>query len=265
MDKYKEKLIDGFLLGQLNSEEQSEFNRLWEEDAEFKKEVTIMRQIKTGFEKKGERSALNEIQALSSKKEFEKIISNAEKRHRPKSRKVLYTLVSLSAACIIFIMIYVGIQPQYSSTQLYKEFYTVASYENTPIRGGQLLSEEQQNLKINATDLYKKGEYTQALAIYNQLKSGVDDGELPEDILFYSAICLIETNQYDAATDNLDYLFSEGVYFNEQAGWYLALCYLKNGKREKAKEILTKLIDDKTEYENSSRDVLTKINEKKLF
>lgn len=265
MDKYKEKLIDSFLQGQLSDEEQIEFDRLLREEDEFKKEIEIMHRIKIGFEKKGERSALNEIKALSSKKEFEKIISNAEKKYRKTSHKVIYSFISLGVACAVFIFIYMGIQWKYSSDLLFKEYYSEAVYENVPVRGGQLLSEHQQDLKIKATDLYKQQDYSQALVLYNELKAEVDNNELSEDILFYSAMCLIEGDQYNAAIEDLKPLFENGIYFNEKAGWYLALIYLKEDKRKETISILTKLIDDDTDYQDVSIDILSKINKKKLF
>jgi len=265
MDKYKEKLIDDFLFGELDHKEQIEFNRLLEEDIEFKEEVELMRHIVTGFEKRGESAALKEIQTLSSKKEFEKIILKAERAHRKKSHKILYSLIATGIAAAIFIFVYIGIQPAYSPDTLYKEYYVTTSYENISVRDGGLLSNEQLSLRAKATELYKKGQYAQALDLYNQLKTEVDSKDIPEDILFYSAMCLIEVGRYDAAIERLKFLYDEGVYFSDKAGWNLALCYLIKRDREDAKLILTRLTEEKTEYEMISNELLSKINKKRLF
>lgn len=265
MNKYKEKLIDNFLFGELDDKELLEFKRLLEEDVEFKKEVELMRHVVTGFEKRGESTALRDIQALSSKKEFESIIQKAGKAHRKKNHKTLYSLITVGVAAAILIFVYIGMQPAYSTSSLYKEYYVTTLYENIPVRDGGLLSNEQLSLRAEATELYKEGQYAHALELYNKLKAEIDSKYIPEDVLLYSAICLIEEALHDKAIESLKTLYNEGVYFSDTAGWNLALCYLKKGDREDAKHILTKLIEGKTEYEVISKELLSKINKKKLF
>jgi tetratricopeptide (TPR) repeat protein len=265
MDKYKEKLIDNFLFEKLTDNEQIEFDKLLEEDAEFKEEVNLMRHVVTGLEKRGECAALKEIQTLTSKKEFEKILLKAKRAHRKKSRRVLFSLITIGVAAAMLIFIYIGMQPAYSTDSLCKEYYETTLYENIPVRDGGLLSNEQLSLKAEATELYKEGQYAQALELYNQLKVEIDSKDIPEDILFYSAICLIEGGRYDDAIERLKRLYDEGVYFSDKAGWNLALCYLIKRDREDAKHILTKLIEEKTEYEIKGNELLSKINKKKLF
>lgn len=265
MSKNKEKLIDDFLLGKLDEEQLKEFERLLEEDDGLKRETDLTRYIIKGLQKKGESAVLDEIQALSSKKELEKIVLNAEKEHRKKSRKVLYSLVSIGVASIIFIILYVGIQPAYTTDSLHKEYYKITSYENIPIRDGGVLSNEQLELKAKAGILFEKREYAQALVSYNKLLAELNTQSIPEDIKFYSAICMVEIGQYDNAIKELKSLYENGIYFDDKAGWNLALCYLKKGNREDTKGILKNLIDNDTEYKDVSKELLSKINKKKLF
>jgi len=264
-NKYKENLIDRFLQGELTPEEQSVFDKLLQEDAEFKSEVDITYHIATGIEKKGETAARHEIEALSSKKEFEQIISEAEKKHRRKPQTALFYFVAITAACIISVFIYIGLQPQYTAKALFDEYYSIIPYEPIPVRGGQLLSVKQRDMKIQAIDLYTKGEYAQASILFNHLNTEIETGEVPEDILFFGGLCFMELKEYDKAISIFDKLFKDGIYFNEKGGWYLALCYLKKGKQDDARRILFKLIEEETDYVSKSKELLNKLDKRKFL
>lgn len=265
MDKYQENLIDSFLQRRLTLEEEEEFKKLLTKDASFAKEVTLMRHIASAIEKKGESAALNEIKALSHEKEFEKVILKVEKKYHRKTLKSMFTLVSASVACVIIILIYIGNQPQHSTDYLYSKYYAEATFEHVPVRGGELLPEDQQNLKVKAIAAYKEGAYTIALSLFDQLNVEANYRKLPEDVVFYTALCRMKTADYATAIPYLNYLFADGIYFNDQAGWYLALAYLKKDKRKESTVVLEKLIENNAENEQTAKALLFEINKKKLF
>ena len=260
-NRYREELIDRFLQDRLSPEEKAEFDSMLEKDSAFREELSLMSHVKISLEKKAEATVLEKILSISSKQELEGIIRRTKKQPR---RSSLY-IATAAVACIILIFIYIGIQPKYSADFLFKEYYTTLPYENIPTRGGNNLSDEQIELRITADRLYREKKYTEALAQYRRITSNLEYSQIPENILFYSSVCLIEADQYDKAISNLSYLFHNGVYFPDQAGWYLALSYLKKNQREEAKSVLQKLITNETEYAEESSKLLNKLNEKYIF
>lgn len=264
-NKHKEELIDRFLRDQLSPEERSEFESLLEKDKTFKEELNIMSHIKISLEKRAEAQTLEKILSISSKQEFENIISKTGNPHRQKPRKMSIYVAATAVACLIFIFIYTGMQPKYSTSSLFKEYYTDLPYENIPTRGGNSLSDEQNELCSIANQLYREKKYAEASTQYNKAINGLEYSQIPENILFYSSMCLIETKQYDKVVNSFEYLFDNGVYYPDQAGWYLALVYIEEGKREEAKFVLQKLIDDNTEYKEQSAELLNKLNKKHIF
>lgn len=265
-EQNRQDLTDRYILNELSESERIAFEEAMKQDSELREEVELMKLISDGFQQKGEKEALDEIMSLSSEEEFRAIIADAEKKYnkKPKIRRLIIGLSS--AAAVLLILIYIGIQPRYSSEQLFDEYYVAQAYEAIPTRGGSILSEEQEIQFSRAVEFYKEKNYAGSLALFDKIMSELKPKDIPEEILFYSAVCMTETGRTDDAIKNFEKLSSsDEAELQEQAEWNLALAYLKNNQQNKAKEILSIIIKNKGEYAGKAEELMNKSNAKKWF
>ncbi|MBN1252873.1 MAG: hypothetical protein JXR51_07560 [Bacteroidales bacterium] len=71
---------------------------------------------------------------------------------------------------------------------------------------------------------------------------------------------LIENEKYQKAIDEFNYLIINYDNYNIESRWYLALCYLKLEKTEKAKILFKELSLSKNYYQKSALKILKKID-----
>lgn len=262
----RDEKIDLYLSGNMSTEDKVAFEHEMLGDQTLAAEIELMRHIVTGFERKGERSALQAMGDLSSEEEMKSIIRNAERKYRPirKTNRILISAVSAAAAILAFVVI--GLQPRYSTAELYKEYYAVQEYEFTPSRGGSALNEQKQEQFDMAVGLYEQKDYAGALKLFDEIASGLAPEQTPEELTFYSAICLIRIDRVRDAVEKLEYLVLKGdADFEDDARWELALIYLKDNKRAKAEELLGRLVEKDGYYSGKARELAMKLHEKKWF
>lgn len=115
------------------------------------------------------------------------------------------------------------------------------------------------NFRSNGMSAYDQKKYSLALLYFEKILS-LDS--LNYEILLYSGIAAIENTQYSKSEKYLDKVVSYSDYFYSiSAQWYLGLCYIKTGKKIKAISIFTNLSLKDNDYQEKSKEILTKLNE----
>lgn len=216
--------IERYILNQLSNQERVDFEEEMRKDEKLQQDVELTRDIAIGFQQRGEQKALEAIRSTSIE-DIRKFISFAEKKRRNKSRIKKSLIAITSVAAVVLIFLFIGTQPKYSPQQLFNDYYTSNTYVLTPSRG-MIDDEPQQQL----SDL------NWAIEQLNQGKAN----EAIEKLIPISS--------------------SQTFEFQEEAQWYLALAYLKDGDREKAKEVLEKMFE-----EPQTKELLKKIGEGRWF
>jgi len=226
-----QEAIDNYLLDLLSDEEKIAFEQMMNEDENLRKEVELIRQISEAVVLKGEQSALTEMQNVSSEHELREIIEDAKKRYHSNRRAKRLSLYVTSAVAIILVLIYIGVQPRFSSQKLFSEYYKPHEYIPSDMRGGGSELE-----KIQIEGLYK-------------------------------AICQIRDGNIDEAIDKLSSFSDsfESVELREDARWNLALAYLKANQRDNVKKTLITIIDENGTYTNVAIELLEMLDMKKWF
>lgn len=262
-----QNIIERYLADKLSPDEKIEFEKRLNSDTALSKEVEFMRHITTAFDRNAERGAINELKN-TDEKEIRNIIMAVEKGLSSKSKvKRLVTGICSVAAVVAAILIIIGLQPRYSTSNLYAEYYETPVYvQGLPSRGGNMITNEEQKELDNATEYYKKGDYINSLNILNKIAVNKNPEELPDNIAFYLAVCMIEINQTEKAKPLLKHV-SELDYseFQEDAEWLQALIYLKKGKRKEANTILSDIEDNRGFYSEKAKELLAKNKEKRWF
>lgn len=147
MEKNYEDMIDLYLLGKLDADSTREFEQSMQRDPQLEAQVQQMRGIITAFEKRGEQKALAALQRVESEDELRRIINRAELRAVPHNRIRRIYLWSGSAAAAVIAILIIGLQPQYSTQNLYQTYHTsFLNIEITPSRGDDNTQELQHDI-----------------------------------------------------------------------------------------------------------------------
>ncbi|HEX8060740.1 MAG TPA: hypothetical protein VF473_07380 [Cyclobacteriaceae bacterium] len=109
--------------------------------------------------------------------------------------------------------------------------------------------------RATAFAMYEQKNYAEAAKLFTQLLS---EKEEPELLLLLGNANLV-LNRDDEAKNNFLTLISDFDVLDAQAKWFLSLCYLKDGEREKAKLIWEELGDPKITYSEKAKNLLRKV------
>jgi len=251
----------------MSSEEREIFEKALLNDVGLRKELELTQQIKTAFERKGEMKAVNEMKNLT-KEQMETIIKETENNSgKKKSNKAIPLIITLVAiAAVAAIVVYLAIQPVYTTQDLFTEYYETTPYETVPYRGGTPMDAEKDSLLDVASSFYKSGDYSMALKLFKDITKDMHMESTPDEVIFYSGMAMMETGNIPDAIEQFSYLeTSQESDFQQDAAWNLAMAYLRNGQREEARVTLELLVEDNDYYSEQAKDLLMKLNEKKWF
>lgn len=217
------ELIDKFFTDSLSSEDQILFNRLLQDDEEFREEFLFQQDLKKALQ-------ANKREALKA------TVSGFEEEYRHKKNNGLRSFWLIAASVVILLglgALVVKIMNDHSPENLYAEYFVPYRNIVEPVeRGG-----EANNLEAKAFQAYENGRYYKAINLFNSLENSEKNY-----IKFYKAISLMQVNKTDQAIElllPLSTLKKEGKYgCSEKANWYLALAYLKKGNIDKARSQL---------------------------
>jgi tetratricopeptide (TPR) repeat protein len=106
--------------------------------------------------------------------------------------------------------------------------------------------------RATAFAYYEQGEYAKAAALFNELLS---EKKEPEILLLLGNANMV-LNRDEDAKNNFLMLIRDFDGLDEQAKWFLSLCYLKSGEREKARLIWEELGDPKVTYSEKAKRLL---------
>lgn len=223
-------IIEQYLDGRLPVKEQKEFEKLLEEDPELMKEYRKRKKI---------HDAISEEKIIDLRLKLNKI-----KKSRNKVRRLYRNpFIVYSAAAIILFLIVIGNYYLFSNKitgpELFNSYYsTYPVLEN--YRSETILNNREQ-IQYNAFNAFERGNYQESVEFFRQL---LDMDKSDPSTQFYMAMCEIELDKLNKSKQILKELIKENnhVYF-EQAHWYLALTYLKQKERKKAKRILKIIVE----------------------
>ncbi|MFR9164947.1 MAG: hypothetical protein ACLVKO_01505 [Dysgonomonas sp.] len=265
--KYDNDYIERYLLGELSEKESSELEQEMSGNETLKQEVKIMSNILLAIDRRYEAPALAEMASVKSKDEMRSILVQAESKYKTqKKRKKKLLPIILAVAGVILVLVYIGLQPEYSSPLLFKEYYEPLPYEEIYTRGSNSYSEEQQQLIEKANIYYSENNFAEALKIYNGVTSEMKKEDIPSEVIMYQSICMLETGNTQESIDRLRLLSVSESVFRQDAEWYLSLAYLVNKQRNDAEKLLTKICSDKNHrFSGKAHELLKQLNERKWF
>ncbi|NAS32710.1 hypothetical protein GTQ40_17145 [Flavobacteriaceae bacterium R38] len=237
----KDKLIDNFLKGTLSDSERTLFDELIANDATFKEEVKL-------------RQNLQKVAAFEDDAATRAMLVDFEAEHHQKQKRVPVKLwlVAASLALIISITYFTTQKSTADAQVLFTENFE--PYRNVvhPI----VRSTEQQDLRTEAFNHYEKGEYKEALVLFEKLFKE----EKTPHYLFYKANALLRLNRPEEAIVALKAHLKTKDTLTQKSNWYLAMAYLKLNDLENAKKNLKIVIAQNKYNVKKAKILLTKLD-----
>lgn len=203
----------------------------------------VERYIADAFVRKGEQEALEELADVESVGKLRQIMNDVECSHRPvfmnrttaggyhqaafQRNRLVAILVSVAA--VIAIVVFIGLQPRYSTDELYAQWHTAVPYESIVIRGGDDVAEAQKESLESAIALAGSGKMEEAIEMLLPIAAD-EQSEVRED-----------------------------------AQWQLAMVYLKSGKRNDALQILHEIVGNNGAFTKEANELINEISKKRWF
>ncbi|MEL6559633.1 MAG: hypothetical protein AAFQ94_15685 [Bacteroidota bacterium] len=263
------ELIMRHIEGDLNAEEQEQYDELLESSPEFRQEALEAESVVAGIkalERQKEVEAINDIfesfeksasvktmEDKSDKASSDNDISNETERKRRifDKPKLTWSLGIAASLTLIFVVLYVALidTSKTTTSQIFADNFQPFSYVDS----------RESDIVPPGFTLYEDSKYQESIA---ELK------ELPMDtthslLQIYLASALLATGQTEEAIKELE-LFrpnESDQFLKQYKQWYLGLAYLKSGDTRKSKEEFESLVFSGGLYERQAQNIIDQINE----
>jgi predicted Zn-dependent protease len=225
-----ENKIQDYVHGHLNEVDHKAFEQKLATDASLRNEVEEYKNLQKSIQIAERKSLKERLQQLDQQD-----TANDSTQIEPFIKRLRPYLLPLAAASVIFIAL-IGKDYFFSSVSdddLYATFYS--SYPNTlqPITRGT----EKPNAETKAFIAYESGDYKTASDLFKKiLKSKTDP-----DLKFYYSMSLLNSGNDKKALPLLNELKKDSTLYIPQTYWYAALIELKNGNKQRSKELIDSL------------------------
>ncbi len=234
----KDQLITKFLTQSLSKEEQLRFDALLLEDPSFKTEVKLLQD-------------LNKVAEAEDDVMAREMVAGFEAEHHGKKMASIAKIwwVAASLALVVSITYFATRQGAPDTQILYTENFE--PYRNVvhPITR----TTQQKDLKTQAFAHYEKGEYKEALELFEKLYEITNTPHF----LFYKANALLQLNRPREAIVALQAHLKTKDTLTQKSHWYLAMAYLKLDDVVNAKRSLERVVAQ-NKYNVKKANVLLK-------
>jgi len=161
--------------------------------------------------------------------------------------KIKKIILNITVAIFLFFSIFKVLDPS-EKIDLYQQNYKPLLNTSFIYRSSVNKHQDFQT----AIDFYLSGNYDKADVIFNKQ---LEHNTTPE-LLLYSGLNKMAKNNFNLAID----LFNKLLYISDnytiETQWYLALCYIKIGQKEKAKNIIEVLSVTDGIYKKKAQNIL---------
>jgi tetratricopeptide (TPR) repeat protein len=261
IEQLQEK-IDAYLEGQLSEEDKIAFEKMLSEDSELVAEVEEQKVINLGIamhdlqEVKNELVEINEMVGQIKKKvkiDYDETETNPEKSAQIISlnshRKKYFAAAAILV--LLIIPIYFLFLQTPKTDRLFSQNFE--PYPNVITHRG----DDVQTDIYKAMGLYDRGQYEDGLQLFEKIRAS---SNADPRITLYTGICYLAESETDKAILLFQKVIKEGLVFNSEANWYLALSFVKNKQLQEAIPILENLVANPGGgYSKSAKKILHSI------
>jgi predicted Zn-dependent protease len=233
------KLAEKYIQKKATASELEEINKLLDEDAEFKQELSFLLELQEAIKREEHHKLKQQLQHLEHKPKTIKLIPNAWK----------YVAVFVFGLGLLWYF-----NRPHNYDRIFEEnFVPFPNIEAPSVRDSNI---HENDLK-RAFSLYDNRAYEQAASAFRALSAN----EQMSFTNFYLAVSLLADNQIEAAIEVLENPdWNVPDKYQNQTDWYLARAYLKMHEKEKALVYLNKLAKSETALSAKAKNLLDLIN-----
>jgi tetratricopeptide (TPR) repeat protein len=234
-------LIERYLAGELNPDENKAIEDRIKSDQDFAEKVALYRSLsenlKSRFSGEQDEQRLRESLQAISKTEIAK-----------KSGKVIsFQWYHWAAAASIALL---GIFWFYTTTP------TLPHYSQYAFHGSLSLAERgDDSLAHKAEDAFNSAKYEQAVPFFDQLLEAEPDNT---ELKLYKGVSLLEVDRYKEAESIFLAVRESNTIYRDKAIWYLALSALKQKDYDKCKTYLDQLSPDSEDH-SKAKEILEEL------
>jgi len=264
-DEQRILTIDQFLKGNLSDAERLNFKKEMFADPSLAEEVSINKNLFALFETEewdeihhlNEDGVAYEEYILSDDaKKIQGAITEANNKYRrtsisPRKRYSWYAVASS-----FVILLAVGYSLWFTNNSTPENLY--ADYSDLSNLPSLTLRNDADKLLSDAEQLFLQKEYTGALRALELFEAKYATSN-PSTIL-YKGICLLETDNYDKATEEFTLLKNSNTLDSDKAYWYLALTHLKQKDIKSTKSLLKEIVQNKYHNHVKANQLLLQID-----
>lgn len=246
------EIIDQYIDNEMEINERTSFENELETNSDLRKQLGLILIVNRSLQKK---------EVI----EYRKCISDIRKNMLQKSSeryKSSWFTIKLEwyyAAAVSILLIgtaivfYLLLPKVYNNQQLF-----AMNYKRYPASAIVRSKTEFNNSENAIIKSYETANYKYTLRLINNSKKEINNNK----ISLIEGICFIEINDLNNAINSFKQLSldTKSIFYRD-AQWYLALCYLKVEKKEKAKLILRQIAFSRSPYNRKANEILNRMKD----
>ena len=243
-----EKSIEDFIDGLLEGDLLEEFEMELKDNNDLLAEVELRKQVNNSILEK-------DILELREKLTFARESSEVKKVKMiiPETKNGQIKFWRRSVAVLIVLIGLAGVL----TSGLISVSRTYDSYFEAPAWSPERSVNSDLTLFQVANRAYLNADYEKVIQTLDKIPISGTENPVVD---FYKAASLQKMNKYAEAIKAYSRVIDNGDnLFIEEAEWYRALCYLKNGEQKKAEVELLAVIERKNHYENQAKAVIRRL------
>jgi hypothetical protein len=253
-------LIENYLRETLSESEKKEFLNRVEIDVDFKKKFLFEKQLfqslseeewSLGNHNQKDVTLYKELFGSEETKDLEKVICNVNNKYQKSKNNRLKWFLSSAATIAVLITIYtLSIKPT-SNTEIYAAYIQKTELPSLIERSDTL------NDLAKAQDHFENKAYDKALNIFEIEMSNEKIHDAT--IYLYTGISQLELNQFREAEKTFNLLIQSDLIDAPKGKWYMALLYIKSNNIDKARQLLTEIVNTSSYNSNQAKELLQEL------
>ncbi|MBC2846543.1 tetratricopeptide repeat protein [Winogradskyella flava] len=255
-------LIDNYLRGLLSKDEEQSFLKRLKSDIDFNEKFQLEKQLfdaldeeSWSFAERNTNEANEYLEILNSKdiKNLKKTLAETStgfnsKKTNTGNKRFFYYLAA--ASIIVLLGFQMFFNQNISNQDLYEEYVGLNDLPSFVSRS------DGSNKLANAQELFEKGQYADALDIFNVFESQIENRS---NLLIYKGLSYVELEDYENAEQAFNDLVTSDLLDAEKGYWYKALLYLKQDKVLETEGILETIVSENFFNSKKARDLLKEL------
>ncbi len=251
MNTFDYDMISRYLDGEMNGEELKNFEALLQQDNDLQKEVALVKELNETLQMKLHPDE-NELALADTMKEMRGEYFSGDTAAEQSTAKIIPIKRSrwmMAAAAVFIAVVMLTIWSPWKKDSLYQHY---ASIEMPGVAERGVPSDSL--LKL-ATDRFNEKKFTDALPAFETILKGDPQNSY---VHYYYAIALLQSGQTERSRNELIQLVNGTSVFRYDAGFYVALSYLKEKDNANCAVWLNNIPADAGVY-NKAQELLKKL------